>query len=50
MPELPEVETTVRGLEPVLQDAVIERVILHRARICAGPFPRISASASPVRG
>lgn len=31
MPELPEVETTVRGLEPVLAGQVIERVTLHRA-------------------
>lgn len=31
MPELPEVETTVRGLEPVLEGQVIERVTLRRA-------------------
>jgi formamidopyrimidine-DNA glycosylase len=31
MPELPEVETTVRGLEPVLEGHVIERVTLRRA-------------------
>jgi formamidopyrimidine-DNA glycosylase len=30
MPELPEVETTVRGLRPVLQGARIERVTLRR--------------------
>ncbi|MES2986297.1 MAG: bifunctional DNA-formamidopyrimidine glycosylase/DNA-(apurinic or apyrimidinic site) lyase [Pseudomonadota bacterium] len=38
MPELPEVETTVRGLEPVLQGARIERVTLHRADL-RRPFP-----------
>lgn len=31
MPELPEVETTVRGLRPVLEDQRIDRVILNRA-------------------
>ncbi|MDF7775483.1 bifunctional DNA-formamidopyrimidine glycosylase/DNA-(apurinic or apyrimidinic site) lyase [Sphingomonas sp. AOB5] len=31
MPELPEVETTVRGLEPVLDGHTIERVTLRRA-------------------
>ncbi|MEZ0243060.1 MAG: bifunctional DNA-formamidopyrimidine glycosylase/DNA-(apurinic or apyrimidinic site) lyase [Sphingomonas sp.] len=31
MPELPEVETTVRGLTPVLEGEVIERVTLRRA-------------------
>lgn len=30
MPELPEVETTVRGLAPVLVGARLDRVILHR--------------------
>src|ERR1700754_3288349 len=38
MPELPEVETTVRGLEPVLEDAVIERVTLRRGDL-RRPFP-----------
>lgn len=38
MPELPEVETTVRGLEPVLDGQVIERVTLHRADL-RRPFP-----------
>jgi formamidopyrimidine-DNA glycosylase len=38
MPELPEVETTVRGLEPVLEGQVIERVTLHRADL-RRPFP-----------
>ncbi len=38
MPELPEVETTVRGLEPVLKGARIERVTLHRADL-RRPFP-----------
>lgn len=31
MPELPEVETTVRGLRPVLEGERIERVLLNRA-------------------
>lgn len=38
MPELPEVETTVRGLEPVLKGTRIERVTLHRADL-RRPFP-----------
>ncbi|MEP9357586.1 bifunctional DNA-formamidopyrimidine glycosylase/DNA-(apurinic or apyrimidinic site) lyase [Sphingomonas sp. KR3-1] len=38
MPELPEVETTVRGLEPVLQGETITRVTLHRADL-RRPFP-----------
>ena len=38
MPELPEVETTVRGLEPVLQGARIERVTLRRGDL-RRPFP-----------
>jgi formamidopyrimidine-DNA glycosylase len=39
MPELPEVETTVRGLEPVLQGARIERVTLRRGDL-RRPFPQ----------
>src|SRR6478752_5956282 len=39
MPELPEVETTVRGLEPVLKGARIERVMLRRADL-RRPFPQ----------
>lgn len=38
MPELPEVETTVRGLAPVLEGQRIERVVLHRADL-RRPFP-----------
>lgn len=38
MPELPEVETTVRGLTPVLAGQVIERVTLRRADL-RRPFP-----------
>src|SRR4051812_35927237 len=38
MPELPEVETTVRGLEPVLKGARIERVQVRRADL-RRPFP-----------
>jgi formamidopyrimidine-DNA glycosylase len=39
MPELPEVETTVRGLRPVLQGQRIERVTLYRADL-RRPFPQ----------
>lgn len=38
MPELPEVETTVRGLAPVLEGQRIERVLLNRADL-RRPFP-----------
>ncbi|WP_404371347.1 bifunctional DNA-formamidopyrimidine glycosylase/DNA-(apurinic or apyrimidinic site) lyase [Sphingomonas sp. MMS24-J45] len=38
MPELPEVETTVRGLTPVLEGQRIERVQLRRADL-RRPFP-----------
>jgi formamidopyrimidine-DNA glycosylase len=38
MPELPEVETTVRGLAPVLDGQVITRVTLRRADL-RRPFP-----------
>jgi formamidopyrimidine-DNA glycosylase len=38
MPELPEVETTVRGLAPVLEGQVIERVTLRRGDL-RRPFP-----------
>ncbi len=38
MPELPEVETTVRGLAPVLQGARIDLVLLRRADL-RRPFP-----------
>lgn len=38
MPELPEVETTVRGLAPVLEGQAIERVTLNRADL-RRPFP-----------
>ena len=39
MPELPEVETTVRGLRPVLEGAVIAQVDLRRADL-RRPFPQ----------
>lgn len=39
MPELPEVETTVRGLKPVLKGARIERVTLRRGDL-RRPFPQ----------
>jgi formamidopyrimidine-DNA glycosylase len=38
MPELPEVETTILGLRPVLEDARIDRVLLRRADL-RRPFP-----------
>jgi formamidopyrimidine-DNA glycosylase len=38
MPELPEVETVRCGLEPVLKDRVLERVILRRENL-RFPFP-----------
>lgn len=38
MPELPEVETTVRGLRPVLEGQVLERVTLRRGDL-RRPFP-----------
>src|SRR5215470_2764882 len=38
MPELPEVETTVRGLRPVLEGHRIERVTLRRQDL-RRPFP-----------
>ena len=39
MPELPEVETTMRGLEPFLQNQTIERVKTYRADLRI-PFPK----------
>jgi formamidopyrimidine-DNA glycosylase len=33
MPELPEVETTRRGIEPVLRDAVIREIIIREPRL-----------------
>jgi len=33
MPELPEVETTARGIEPHMRDRRIERVVLHQPRL-----------------
>ena len=38
MPELPEVETVRRGLAPVMEGAVIERLELRRADL-RFPFP-----------
>ena len=38
MPELPEVETVKRGLEPVLKNTVIRRLTLHRPDLRV-PFP-----------
>ena len=33
MPELPEVETTKRGLEPLIVNQTISRVVLHRENL-----------------
>ena len=33
MPELPEVETTRRGIEPVLSGARVERVVVREPRL-----------------
>lgn len=33
MPELPEVETTRRGIEPLVVDKVVERVLIHNASL-----------------
>ena len=38
MPELPEVETTVRGLRPILEGHRIEAIELRRADL-RWPFP-----------
>ena len=38
MPELPEVETVRRGLAPVMEEAVVERLILNRPNL-RFPFP-----------
>ena len=38
MPELPEVETVVRGLKPVMEGATIDRVTLARPDL-RFPFP-----------
>ncbi len=38
MPELPEVETVRRGLEPVLKGRILERVVLRRGNL-RFPFP-----------
>lgn len=43
MPELPEVETVRRGLEPVMTGQKIEDIILHRADLRV-PFPKNMAS------
>ena len=44
MPELPEVETTVRGLEHVLKGRRIAARRGAAGRTCAGRFPPTSAS------
>ncbi len=33
MPELPEVETTKRGLEPLIVNKVVEKVVLYRGNL-----------------
>ena len=44
MPELPEVETTRRGIEPAVVDHTIERLIVREPRL-RWPVPRDSAAA-----
>ncbi|MEN0041308.1 MAG: DNA-formamidopyrimidine glycosylase family protein, partial [Pseudomonadota bacterium] len=48
MPELPEVETVRRGLAPVMEGAVIDRLELRRADL-RFPFPDDFANASAGR-
>ena len=48
MPELPEVETVRRGLAPVMEGAVIDRLELRRADL-RFPFPDDFAAASAGR-
>ena len=49
MPELPEVETVRRGLQPVLEGALIVRVEARRPDL-RFPFPPRFANASPAAG
>src|SRR5690242_21816884 len=46
MPELPEVETTRRGIAPHVQGRVIERVLLRRGDL-RWPIPRAVRTALP---
>ncbi|HET6914321.1 MAG TPA: bifunctional DNA-formamidopyrimidine glycosylase/DNA-(apurinic or apyrimidinic site) lyase [Rhodanobacteraceae bacterium] len=46
MPELPEVETTRRGIAPYVQSRVIERVLLRRGDL-RWPIPRAIRTALP---
>ena len=46
MPELPEVETTRRGIEPFVTGRVVERVLLRRQDL-RWPIPRAIASKLP---
>ena len=48
VPELPEVETVRRGLEPYLEGARIEKVTLNRKDL-RFPFPRASSRPSRAR-
>ena len=49
MPELPEVETTRRGVAPAVVDRVIERVIVREPRLRWPVPPRLAASAAGQR-
>ncbi|MGC7845957.1 bifunctional DNA-formamidopyrimidine glycosylase/DNA-(apurinic or apyrimidinic site) lyase [Desulforudis sp. 1088] len=48
MPELPEVETIVRGLAPLITGQQIQEVEIHKAKVIACPEP--SAFAELVKG
>ena len=39
MPELPEVETTIRGLQPHLEQAIIQKVIIRQHQL-RWPIPK----------
>lgn len=51
MPELPEVETTLRGIEPWLRDAVIGQVVVREPRLRWPVPPEVrGAAGQAVRG
>lgn len=46
MPELPEVETTRRGIEPLVLNKLVERVLIHNASL-RWPIPELLISVLP---
>lgn len=46
MPELPEVETTRRGIEPHVQNQIVQSVMIRNARL-RWPIPNDLASTLP---